>query len=222
MQVYEEPETGMGGPGSTRWRDYEARPRVEHAPLRLSARVLGRLEPGTQGTLTIRRGDVPVAEASFRAEALGSHRLLTLELRVVWRDGIPPKPQQIRLMPRPVPRGGLRWVARCPECQERRAVYLFVPPGGTRLACRRCCGLLYRSSQRSDPRISRLRQDPERLRLALTSPRLRERFLASMVCLNETDRLTRRPRRRDTRRRFKALRLLDPVVAAATPGFTCN
>lgn len=43
--------------------------------------------------------------------------------------------------------GGVRWWARCPACSRRCGV---VYVSGPRLACRRCLGLAYESTRRSD------------------------------------------------------------------------
>jgi hypothetical protein len=40
--------------------------------------------------------------------------------------------------------GGHRWRWMCPRC-DRRVDVLYLPPDRERLACRRCCGLVYRS-----------------------------------------------------------------------------
>lgn len=53
----------------------------------------------------------------------------------------------VRIDPVRVPSGGRRWYWLCPAC-SRRADVLYLPAGRDRLACRRCCGLLYRSQFR--------------------------------------------------------------------------
>lgn len=43
-----------------------------------------------------------------------------------------------------LPSGGQRWWFHCPEC-SRRVDVLYLPDERNRLACRKCCGLVYRS-----------------------------------------------------------------------------
>jgi hypothetical protein len=43
-----------------------------------------------------------------------------------------------------LPSGGARWWWSCPTCW-RRVGTLYLPDGRERLACRKCCGLYYRS-----------------------------------------------------------------------------
>ncbi len=44
--------------------------------------------------------------------------------------------------------GGQQWYFRCPEC-DARASKLYLPPGASRFACRRCHRLTYASCQES-------------------------------------------------------------------------
>jgi len=160
----------MGGPNSTRWGDYEPKPRVENAPVVLDITELGHLEPGTVGTLKWGKPGKPQAVAPFIIRQEGTHRVVALQLRVFWSDQEPAN-QEIHLVPLPMPQGGVRWLAECPVCRDRRAVKLYIPPDGTKLMCRVCAGLLYKSSQKSDPRISVLASTPKR-RFLDTSPSL--------------------------------------------------
>jgi hypothetical protein len=54
--------------------------------------------------------------------------------------------------------GGLRWWWECPAC-GRRVDVLDLPPDRDRLACRRCCGLVYRS-QYARGRVRRRKRRP--------------------------------------------------------------
>ena len=49
-----------------------------------------------------------------------------------------------------------RWLLLCPECGERRARRLFLPPKSKRFACKRCHALHYRSVQQHDVRLDKL------------------------------------------------------------------
>jgi hypothetical protein len=49
-----------------------------------------------------------------------------------------------------LPSGGLRRWWACPACGQRCDA-LYLPAGRDRLACRRCCGLTYRSQQTAGP-----------------------------------------------------------------------
>lgn len=53
-----------------------------------------------------------------------------------------------------LPSGGLRRWWACPLC-GRRSDSLYLPAGQERLACRRCCGLTYRSQQAAGPVLAR-------------------------------------------------------------------
>ena len=110
-----------------------------------------------------------------------------------------------------MPQGGVRWLAKCPVCEQRRAVKLYVPPDGTKLMCRVCAGLLYKSSQKSDPRISALRADPERLTAALSSPKsISWTRVAYTAYWKEEQRLLRWLKGRDPMQKLRALAELDP------------
>ena len=197
----------MGGRNSSRWGDYEPRPRVESAPVVLGITQLGHLEPGTSGTL---KWGESRAVAQFIVQQEADHRIVALKLRVAWSD---PEPvdQVIHLVPLPMPQGGVRWVARCPVCQERRAVKLYVPPDGGELMCRTCAGLLYKSSQRSDPRISALRADPVALTNTLVAPKsISWTWVALTAHWKEEKRILRWLKGRDPVKKLLALAELDP------------
>jgi hypothetical protein len=51
---------------------------------------------------------------------------------------------QVRLVSTKLPSGGARWWWSCPACRSRVDA-LYLPTDRDRLACRKCCGLLYRS-----------------------------------------------------------------------------
>ncbi len=142
----------------------------------------------------------------------GDNSTRPLQLKLAWRPE-PSPVQMIRLLPRNTGNGGTRWLAKCPVCEERRAVYLYVPPGRDRLMCRECGGLLYRTSQRSDPRISRMRNDPELLETTLQSQNPRANLIGLDVLWEALERSDLRRGRRDPKRMMKAVRLLDPWLA---------
>jgi len=165
----------MGGPNSSRWGDYEPKTRVENAPVVLDITQLGHLEVGTAGTLKWGKPAEIRAVAQFLIRQEGTHRVVALQLQVSWGNQEPAN-QEIHLVPLPMPQGGVRWLAKCPVCRDRRALKLYVPADGTKLMCRVCAGLLYRSSQKSDPRVSALRADPVALTNALAQlPQLRRK-----------------------------------------------
>lgn len=82
--------------------------------------------------------------------------------------------ERLALTARSMPFGPARWHFLCPCCQSP-AQKLYIPPVGApsadtasgdrsnRFACRSCHNLTYASVQTHDPRISRLRGDPDRL-----------------------------------------------------------
>ena len=68
--------------------------------------------------------------------------------------------------------GGVRWWFTCPLRSEVNFCNgcvgkLYLPPNAHYFACRNCHGLTYRSSQRSDKRVSFLKKNPEIIHLAL-------------------------------------------------------
>jgi len=60
------------------------------------------------------------------------------------RGGVAPVRYAVGLVYTALPSGGSRWWWSCPACRAR-VDKLYLPPGRDRLACRRCCRLLYRS-----------------------------------------------------------------------------
>ena len=145
----------MGGTGSTRWNNHEAKPLVE-AALRLD---LARPElrdaldqpHAASGTLIIRTA-IGAWTWSLRIGAVqpdGTRRLVL--------DDEPDDPhvdgQVIELVPVQV---GIRTatMAVCPGCERRVRVVHALPADG-RWACRQCLGLAY-SSSRSDARVRRV------------------------------------------------------------------
>ena len=64
--------------------------------------------------------------------------------------------------------GGVRWWFICPLAVNghacgRRVGKLYLPPGATYFGCRHCHRLTYRSSQRSDKRVSAMLNNPAAL-----------------------------------------------------------
>jgi hypothetical protein len=60
------------------------------------------------------------------------------------KDTDPPASYVIRLRYTKMPSGGARWWWSCPACRARVDA-LYLPPDRDRLACRKFCGLVYRS-----------------------------------------------------------------------------
>jgi hypothetical protein len=95
----------------------------------------------------------PVVTGSFQVEEVTeSGRSLDLEIHPAWAK----RPLTARLL-LPLRRG--RRFLQCPRC-EKRFLRLYLPQGGTEVACRRCHGLVHRSAQRHDARIDLARRDP--------------------------------------------------------------
>jgi hypothetical protein len=71
--------------------------------------------------------------------------------------------------------GGWRWWFLCPlsvggRMCGRRVGKLYLPPFGRYYGCRNCHDLTYTSCQRSDKRVSRLKQNPEELDAIIRRP----------------------------------------------------
>ena len=76
--------------------------------------------------------------------------------------------QNIPLAHTASPSGGRRLCFQCPIESELGNCRLpcrklYLPPGGRCFGCRRCHDLTYTSVQKRDPRVERLRRDPDRL-----------------------------------------------------------
>ena len=70
---------------------------------------------------------------------------------------VAPLRYRVRLTFTELPSGGLRWWWQCPACQKRVAD-LYLLAGRDRLACRRCCTLLYASQYPSVKKRRRKRR----------------------------------------------------------------
>jgi hypothetical protein len=93
--------------------------------------------------------------------------------------------------------GSRRWF-QCPglaggaSCKQRAAI-LYLPPNGSRFACRKCHGLLHRSAQTHDKRIDALPRLPlSEFQSILTNGSLRQRLLAVQACSVALRRLRRK------------------------------
>jgi hypothetical protein len=93
---------------------------------------------------------------------------------------------------------GLRRWFRCPgpakdtTC-DRRAGFLYLPPGETRFCCRRCHDLVHLSAQRHDKRVDALLRLPlSEFQFVLTNGSLRQRLLAVQACTVALRRLRRK------------------------------
>jgi hypothetical protein len=204
----------MGGPRSSRWGNYRRRPRVEQAPVVLTSTELGRLKPGTSGTVRWTHGGETYASVPFTVQEKGTQRVVSVQVHVAWGEDYEIADQVIQLVPLPMPQGGVRWLAMCPLCRERRVLKLYIPRDGVKLMCRTCAGLLYTSSQKSDPRISALRANPRALDVALAAPRNDGWAMAAVTAhWKEQQRLLRWLDSRDPVQKLRALAYLNPPLA---------
>jgi len=156
-------ETAMGGPTSTRWNGHRRAPLVEDTPtLSLTDLRRGGLfdEPDRPLTLSWIIGDAPLARADVRL--LGNADGPTgLTMDIDFADATEPLRAELELVAQPCHFGGVRWFFACPEPDcERRALKLYIDPGGRRICCRRCLGLTHRSAQQHDKPVDQARRDP--------------------------------------------------------------
>lgn len=151
----------MGGPSSGRWGNYRRRIQVEEC-LPLDTSDLGQLGilaspsvvAGRLGWQTSPGGDL-LGSATYRLGPPGADE--TRELRLRLSAELDPTCQvQLFKLERVAIGCAPRWLLLCPECGERRARRLFLPPKSKRFACKRCHALHYRSVQQHDVRLDRL------------------------------------------------------------------
>jgi hypothetical protein len=150
----------MGGFGSGLRHDpLRARPLVESCALAID--VLAFSRAGAFASDSFGELAFGASSAAYRF-ASTPHPLLDIAFAV--DDGISIKRvrQSISLLTTRPPFGGRQWWFRCPSC-GRKFIKLFLPRGGCQLLCRRCHGMMYRSTQTHDPRVDRLRCDPQRV-----------------------------------------------------------
>jgi hypothetical protein len=149
----------MGGSGSSRWKDHQRAPLVEEArPLDVASLepalrndqatgILQWTDPGTEElTAEFVFALGPVSEAGTRRLVIeptsgGRRQVVSLEpVRLGWHSG---------------------WLFRCPADCGRRARKLYALPRWMVFSCRKCGGLVYRSTQTHDSRLDLARRDPE-------------------------------------------------------------
>lgn len=75
--------------------------------------------------------------------------------------------ETIRLLTTALPSGGERWWFCCPRC-ERRSDLLYQPSALSSLACRRCCGLAYRTQRVRATEPTRARRKRSTVRIEKT------------------------------------------------------
>jgi hypothetical protein len=148
----------MGGKGSTRWNDHQRAPLIEHArelsvaaikPALERSPVTGVLrwtDPGTEEvTAEFVFSIGPVSEGGSRRLLIeptdgGRKQSVLLEpVRLGWYSGL---------------------LFACPADCGRRSRRLFARPPWESFLCRRCAGLVYRSSQQHDARVDQALRDP--------------------------------------------------------------
>ncbi|QDV88970.1 hypothetical protein RAS2_00290 [Phycisphaerae bacterium RAS2] len=175
----------MGGSNSG-WHGGNGRPqrkaRVDECPVVLSVKELERrwplgddidgwLDCGIRYELRPERREEESKATAVTLMLFGSRK----------ESDSPTRPiELLTLTARSMPFGPDRWHFLCPLC-NRPARKLYIPPVGAppadaasgdrpkRFACRSCHNLTYDSVQTHDPRISRLRGDPDRLAAVLDS-----------------------------------------------------
>jgi hypothetical protein len=73
----------------------------------------------------------------------------------------------VRMVPRPMRFGGVRWYALCPCC-DRRCLFLYLRARTPAVACRRCAGLVHASTRDDAVNLAVRRVMTLRARLAAT------------------------------------------------------
>ncbi|MCE1226866.1 MAG: hypothetical protein LWW87_10330 [Geobacteraceae bacterium] len=136
----------MGGQGSGSWLRYGQKRNLEQQ-LRIDIRYLKKnrmLEPGSY-TLAWSYGD---EETSARASLVVAEQKMVVACN--WKDGETGLPQRmdrlIRLSETPCRYGGTRKWFICPQCGNRMAVLVLLPPS---IGCRHCRNLSYASQSES-------------------------------------------------------------------------
>ncbi len=153
----------MGGLGSGRWGWHRKATTVE-ACLDLDLGVFSRggraMVPGMTGTLRWIKDGVEKSSVNY---TVSTGPVIRLRYQKADRPDEPIEcPFRLELVPSV--RGGKRWYGRCPLIVNglfcgRRVCVLYLPPRERYFGCRTCHRLAYRSSQDSDPRISRIRRE---------------------------------------------------------------
>ena len=158
----------MGGYGSGRWRSHIKRRLVDDSVQIDSDDLVraGCITPWGSGQITLRTATGhPLGKIPFHVVPVEGKRLI---LTFVIPVGGKSERQAIPLAA-PVAFAG-RWAFECPVSKgddlphcSARCRKLYVPPGERNFACRSCHRLTYHSTQSRDPRVERLRRNPELL-----------------------------------------------------------
>lgn len=154
----------MGNLRSGRWRNHEKKELVENC-LQLDVRDTS--DDFLQ--LCVGRGSVPLRTYAGKSVSQTTGRLFPLDegrrllmfpveftVGTVW--------QAISVLTSTEKSDRGETVYQCPagDC-GKRARKLYLPLGRTQFLCRACHNLTYRSQQDHDPRVTRLKKDPDRL-----------------------------------------------------------
>ena len=150
----------MGGRGSTRWRGHNRQPLVEESV------CLDLLDPELRKALKAPRAS---GELDLRVAGTGEPAIpIDFELGVVepndtrrltvnFFDSV--GSTQAVTLKRVRSGFSSRWLAQCPRFCGRRARKLYFVPVKSEVACWRCAGLTYRSTQQHDKRLDEARRD---------------------------------------------------------------
>lgn len=119
-----------------------------HAPLALRWQLAGQVRLVLRATLVREHADAVRLLCSGEQRFVSESPSLVSQPDAAAQAGLTPK--TLALCPTPQPLGGRRWWLSCPTCAHRVAV-LFLHQ--RRWGCRRCAGVIYTSSLRSDKRL---------------------------------------------------------------------
>ena len=151
----------MGGYGSTRWSWHSKANTVEDCRV-LDTGTLARKRQVRPGE-SFHPGGIRWTNAITGEEAASIgyfvDTILTGRLTLFYTCRGSQVSYSLPLESSPCRFGGVRWFVRC-SC-GRRVVKLYLPPGGSRFACRTCGRLTYESAQEHDARVGHLRRNPE-------------------------------------------------------------
>ena len=169
----------MGGYGSTRWNWHSKATPVEDCLVLDTGTFAqgGSLRPGSRmvGITRWTRNDEETAALGFEADTVSG------TLRLSYRLNGEPVESFLGIESSPCRFGGIRWWWRC-SC-GRRILKAYLPPGGSRFACRTCYRLTYESVQEHDKRIGWLRRHPESILAAIRAERDPTKFAPKALLL---------------------------------------
>jgi len=163
----------VGGAGSTRWRRHLSAWQVEEcADLRIALfapALKGAAVPTGSRAWSLTRALSTLAHWDVRWSVHGgAEDVVWVDVASTVQRGGQTRQGHIRLyVDETTPRyGGVRYWWLCPACGGR-VTTLYLPPGVTAPACRRCYRLTYKTRQAHDKRDDRYRRLPPWERLAL-------------------------------------------------------